>query len=157
MMRFSENVFIGNSDDEKIIDITSEALKINSVLCVAVDMRSTRWHSPIEYAQVGLVDGPGNPASAYCAAILQLAAMIERQDTVLVCCHSGSRSLAVAIMYTVLKEGRKSERVSAPSRWRTWDSVLGDLVAAVDELPTIHEAHREACDKLPFGLLEQLL
>jgi hypothetical protein len=140
MIRLTDNLWIGDSADEERADLA--AAKIGVVLNVAQDLHGTRgWLYGIEYAQVGLIDGPGNPLAAYHAAVLALAVLLKR-GRVLLCCHTGGRALAVAIMYLHLTSGRG------------WDSWLASLRERVDsDLPELHEAHRAAFDRMNWQLL----
>ena len=140
MIKVAENVWIGNSHDESQSNL--QALKITGVLNVAQDLHSTRgWLHGIEYCQVGLIDGPGNLLSAYCAAALALDVLARRRPT-LVCCHSAGRSLAVAIMYLNLVT------------YRGWDEWLEILHERIDcPLPQVHSAHKEAFGKINWKSL----
>ena len=111
-------------------------LKIDAVLCVAQDMKAPCGWPDVVYMQVGLVDGPGNPASAYVAAVLALVTLVEKHS-VLVCCHGGSRSMATVIMYmaTVSSIG--------------WDNAVEILKERANvDLPEPHLAHRAAFDNI---------
>lgn len=157
MIQLTDYIWIGNSVDEMHADLVTR--HIGAILNVSHDLHATRgWANGIEYAQIGLVDGPGNRLSMYCSAILVLDALLDKYESVLVAGHHSSRALAVVIMYLILKEGRGSEHPSQMHRWGTWSSVLDrlrDKSSSVLDEP--HEAHKEACDLIPFGLLEQLL
>lgn len=129
MIQLTETIRIGDSSDSP--------LKVDAVLNVAQDMRGDCGWPDVEYMQVGLIDGPGNTLSAYCSAVLALATLCKRHDRVLVCCHTGSRSLAVALMYLSVASDH------------SWDALLDLLRERVDkELPIPHKEHREA-----FGLM----
>lgn len=145
MIRLTDSIYIGDSSDEEYADL--DYAGISAILNVAHDMESTRgWHSELEYMQVGLIDGPGNHLSAYYAVILSLVALCSRHNRVLVCCHSGGRSLAVSLMYLHLVSRRG------------WDGSLEILRERCEvELPIPHEAHRVAFDKLDWKLLIKLV
>src|SRR4051812_26384297 len=97
MIPLTRGIWIGDGADEAYGDLCSAGVK--AILNVAQDLPSTRgWRQGIEYMHVGLIDGPGNPTTAYYAAVLALATLLKRSHTV-VCCHSGSRSMAVVLMY----------------------------------------------------------
>ena len=141
MIRLTDTLWIGNSADEQHGDFYVQ--NINAVLNVARDLQGTRgWMEGIEYMQVGLVDGPGNPLGMYHAAILAVTALCNRGRT-LMYDHTGGRALAIAIMY-----------LNTQSR-HGWDGWLAILRERVDtELPELHEAHRAAFNKLNWRFLE---
>lgn len=142
MIRLTDNLWIGTSDDEKKVSHD----RITAVLNVAHDMTGTHgWADGIEYMQVGLIDGPGNPIAAYHAAVFALVTLLKRHDT-LACCHTGGRAMAVALMYLHLTGGRG------------WDGRIELLKERVeDELPVPHEAHKEAFHKMNWRLLTAAL
>ena len=142
MIHVAENIWIG---DSVVSWRELRSAGIGAVLNVAQDLRGTLGWPNVEYMQVGLVDGPGNPPSAYCAAVLALAALSSRRRT-LVCCHTGSRSLAVVLMYLNVSAGRG------------WDGLVDLLRERVDEdLPVPHEAHIEAFDEMDWKSLANIL
>lgn len=141
MIRLTDDLWIGDSGD----GFNARALNVDAVLNVARDLRGMVGHPTIEYAQVGLVDGPGNTHAAYCAAVLTLASLIERYE-VMVYCHTGSRSMAVALMYL---------NATARRGWDGWMELLGERVDI--PLPVPHEAHRAAFDKINWRVLAKLL
>lgn len=113
-----EGVWIGDSSAAKDVDGFP-------VLNVAHDLHATR-----ATMHVGLIDGPGNEVSAYAAAVCALHALRQKHN-VLVCCHTGSRALAVSVMYTCILTGQ------------TWDNVLKMLLERIDTwLPELNEVHR---------------
>lgn len=134
MMKFADNLWVGNSRDEQTADV-------DAVLNVAKDLAPTRGWPKVDYMHVGLVDGPGNPLSAYCAAVLALATLMRTGKRVLVNCHEGrSRSVSVAIMYLALV-----------ANCRSWDDQVAVLRERIDsELPVPHPAHREAFDSIDW-------
>lgn len=134
LVQLTDDVWVGNSADEKGSDLKGWA-----ALNVAHDLRPTRGWPDVEYAHVGLVDGPGNPPEAYCAAVMALAALIAKGRRVMVCCHTGSRSVAVVAMYLHSVNGLG------------WDHNMELLKErAAGDLPEPHRAHREACECLTF-------
>ena len=140
MIRLADNLWIGDSGDEGYADL--EALGVRAVLNVAHDLQGTRGCLfGIEYMQVGLIDGPGNPSSAYYAAVMALVTLLRR-GKVMVCCHTGGRSLAVALLYLNL---------TARRGWDGWLELLSERVDA--ELPIPHEAHKTAFNKINWRLL----
>lgn len=118
-------IWIGDSEAEAKVSV-------DAILNVAQDLRPTRGWPKVETMQVGLIDGPGNEPSAYVAAVLALHSLLKRHN-VLVCCHSGSRALAVVLMYLCASTDRN---------WENWLCALQELVDVA--LPEVHIAHREA-------------
>ena len=144
MTKLTSKLYIGDSADESHADLDTE--DIRSVLNVAQDLQPTRgWRSGVEYMQVGLIDGPGNPPSAYCAAVLALGTLLRHGRT-LVVCHTGSRSLAVAVMYLATTVKRS---------WGEWINLLRERVDA--DLPVVHQEHAVAMEKINWRLLADLL
>lgn len=142
MIQLTDDIWIGSAGDEERADLNS--VGISAVLNVAQDLQGTRgWRDGIEYMQVGLIDGPGNPLSTYHAAVLALVALLTRCRT-LVCCHhgAGGRSLAVVLMYLHLV-GK-----------RGWDNQL-EILRGRTGLDLVEPAnvHREAFNKLQWRLL----
>ena len=144
MIRITGRLWIGDSADESVAYYASE--KIEGVLNVAQDLQPTcGWSRGLDYMHVGLIDGPGNSPAAYHAAVLALVALLRRCRT-LVCCHTGGRSLTVALMYLHLTGGRG------------WDGNLDVLRERVDgEFPAPHEVHRAAFDGMNWRLLASCL
>jgi len=140
----TSDLWVGDSNDERYADLATA--RVLGVLNVAHDMQCSRgWEYGLEYMQVGLVDGPGNSLVTYRAAILALVSMLERH-TVLVCCHTGGRAMAVALMYARLT-----------SDWG-WDEPLQFLRERVDEkIPAPHEAHRTAFDAIDWPNLRKMV
>ncbi len=152
MIKITDNIWIGNSDDEKkVIDYRRRG-SVDGVLIVAQDMEPTNgWDGGVEYMHVGLVDGPGNMLATYHAAVLALMSL-ARRGKVLVCCHDGGRSLAVAVMYLYLTG-------DGPS----WDECI-DRMADTHRnefglvcVPTPHDAHSRAFSLMDWGMLARVL
>lgn len=123
-----------------------EEMKISAVLNVAHDLRVLIGWPDVEYMHVGLVDGPGNAPAAYCAAVLALATLVARKHRVLVCCHTGGRSVAAAMMYLNVGVGRG------------WDDLLELLRERVDvRLPVPHAAHRAAFSRMNWRVLANMI
>ena len=141
MIQLSDNLWIGNSST-RLYEI--RAAKIGGVLNVALDLRSNIGWPEVEYMQVGIIDGPGNPPSAYCAAVLALTALRSRHRVV-VYCHTGGRSLAVVMMYINMTTPY------APIRWDDMMSILSERTDA--RLPPVHEAHRSAFEEINWRQL----
>ncbi len=153
MITIDDKVLVGDSDDGHLEDDRD----ISAILNVAHDLGGKLCWPDVEYAQVGLIDGPGNEVVAYTAALLTLVTLTRRHDLVLVYDHSGSRALAIGIMYLSLVGGKVAERVDFMRR-RGWEEIIGEIIARSSEsLPRLHKAHVEAFNKVPFGILEALL
>ncbi len=152
MIKITDNISIGGALDEQQGVLT----EFGAILNVAQDLHGTRGWKEIEYAQVGLIDGPGNPPSAYISAVLMLHTLLCRHKRVLVLCHGMRRSIVVVLIYLILKKGRTSDNPSLTfTNWTTWDTVLSEL-----NLPSpipIHPAHREVFDALPLSLMEMMI
>lgn len=128
MIKLADRVWIGQHNSF----LNAGAVGVGALLNVAQDLCGLCGWPVFEYAQVGLIDGPGNPPSAYVAAVLTLAALVERR-TVLVYCHGGSRSVAVVAAYTCMQSGRD------------WGDVMELLRERADvDLPLVNPAHHEA-------------
>lgn len=137
MIHLTDRIWIGDATAWR----NAKLFNIGAVLNVAQDLRCDCGWPDVEYAQVGLVDGPGNLLCMYRAAALALMSLVERHNT-LVCCHGGSRSMAVVLMYLGMVSGRK------------WDDLLDLLRERADiDLPIPHPAHKEAFDKIDWRLL----
>lgn len=152
MIQVDDGLWVGGSTAPKNVG----AVKAGAVLNVAQDLIPPIL-LPVEYAQVGLVDGPGNEVSGYCAAVLCLKSLVDRHDCVVVYDHDGGRAFAVALMYLNLKDGQQRPNPLAWSYWPTWReklAVVSERTAGV--LPAVNMAHIEAFDKVPWGLLEVL-
>lgn len=138
MIRLTDNLWIGDSVSPKNIG----AVEIGAVLNVAQDLQGEVGWPDVEYAQVGLVDGPGNLPAAYHAAVLALATLRQRYNKVLVYDHDGGRALAVVVIYLnqIARHG-----------WNGWMEVIRKLVDI--DLPVPHPAHRAAFDRINWRML----
>lgn len=101
----------------------------------------------VEYAHVGLVDGPGNSMVDYHAAMLKLCSMLLRGKITSVHDHDiTSRSVAVVIMalHALHRRG-----------WDHWLSVIREKC----DLPllTPHEQHFRAFNKINWRLVSTVL
>lgn len=142
MIRLSDTLWIG---DSSVGQRELWSSRIGAALNVAQDLRADIGWPDVEYMQVGLIDGPGNPLGAYYSAVLALDSLLLRRNT-LVFCHTGSRSMAVGAIYLNAKAGLK------------WDELIALLRERVDgDLPSPHKAHREAFDRIDWKLLEKIL
>lgn len=139
MIKLTNEVYIGIAAD-------GEYGGLPAVLNVACDLKPVKWRFGNEYAQVGLVDGPGNPTSSYCAVVLVASSLVFRYGTVLIVGHDLGRALAVAAMYLKL------------SHDLDWDQMMGRLRERVEmDLPEPHQAHRAAYDRMPWDWLRGML
>jgi hypothetical protein len=137
VIRLTDTIWIGDSADS--------ILRVNAVLNVAQDLRGAVGWPDVEYMQVGLIDGPGNPLTTYYAAVLALSTLVKRHRRTLVCCHTGGRSLAVAMMYLNTTAGHD------------WEGLLGLLRERVDVgLPVPHGAHKVAFGMIDWKLLARI-
>lgn len=145
MIQVTDRIFVGNSHDEKHAQLKEDS----AVLNVAFDKAATRgWGTGIEYAQVGLVDGPGNELGNYVAAVLSLSFLLKRRKDVLVCCHKGqSRSVAVVMMYLHLVNGQD---------WATLLERIKKLGTKL-QVPNPHEAHRFAFESIDWDIVRRYL
>ena len=140
MIRLTDRLWIGDSADEEHGDLTID--HIGAVLNVAQDLQGTvGWANGVEYAQVGLIDGPGNTLEGYYAAVLALASLVRRHK-VLVFDHTGGRVLAVSLMYLNL---------TARWGWDGWMKILSERVEG--ELPKSNQVHKDAFNKLNWRVL----
>jgi len=72
-------------------------LGINALVQLAVEEAPLRPPRELIYCRFPLVDGPGNEVRLLSLAITTMANLIEKRESVLVCCGAGlSRSPAVA-------------------------------------------------------------
>lgn len=144
MIRITDKLWIGDSSDEAGADLSF--VKADAILNVAHDLEPTRgWNKGILYTHVGLLDGPGNPLGIYYSALWALNVLIER-NTCLVVCHTGTRSLAIAIMYLNLKFQR------------TWDEWIKLLRERIDiTLPEPNAAHVQAFNSINWKLLKTFM
>lgn len=142
MIRIMDKLWVGGANDWG----NAKVLGIEAMLNVAQDLRGHVGWPEVEYMQVGLIDGPGNPTVAYCAAVTALDVLLRHHKT-LVCCHGGSRSVAVALMYLEAKVGKRG--------WGGWLDLLRERVEI--DLPMPHDAHRSAFDKIDWQALRKLL
>lgn len=143
MIQIAEELLIGLADEPYRPDLSK--LGIGAVLVVAADLDIIPACKNIEVAKIGLVDGPGNPISSYCAAALAVVALVARWRRVLVVCHGGSRSLAVAVIYSNLYARRS---------WADWLQLLAERVD--DELPKVHGAHQTSFDAINWRAITTL-
>lgn len=154
MIRVAEGLWVGDSDDAR-----GYVEEIDGVLNVAQDLQSRVGWPYVEHMQVGLIDGPGNELVTYNAAVMALVTLCRRHKGVLIYDHKGGRAMAVSAMYLNLIGGKFRLNPLSWSHWLTWDERIREIkISETDEiLPTVHEAHKHAFAKLPYGLLEALL
>lgn len=147
MIRLRENLWIGGST-APYGEGNLRALGIHSLLCVAQDLQPViGWGHGFECMHVGLIDGPGNTPSAYCAVILALHELLSR-GKVMVYCHGADRSLAVTIFHA-----QATCAVNRP--WQEWLDVTAERVDL--PLPQVNPVHVEAFDKIDWKAMRRLL
>lgn len=148
MIKVLDKIWIGNSADCHPAGASGlHRIGIHGVLNVAYDLpsRASVGRPDFAYHHVGLLDGPGNEIVDYYAAVLILESLARAGNT-LVCCHSGSRSLAVALIYQNV------------TFCRTWNECLEMIKERTDfDLPDCHEAHQEAFKKINWKALGVLM
>jgi hypothetical protein len=155
VIKVTDRIWVGNSDDEMSTHVTQ--LRIGAIINVAHDLQGFRGcNYGIEYAQVGLIDGPGNIQAMYCASILTLHGMLDRHPQVMIYCHDGGRALAVVLMYLILRRGKTSSHPTFFNYWTSWDRMIEEIDSFVAPmtLPSINESHKKAFEELPLSLLE---
>lgn len=159
-VKITDRIWIGDSESPR----NAVPIGVNKILNVAADLGppvNENGKSLLgrfeEYAQVGLVDGPGNLLITYQAAVLALHGLLGEDRVVLVYDHSGGRALAVVLMYLNLTLPRWVEPNSTFLCWWSWERLTAKVVATCDVLPPVHEAHQEAYGKMPWGMVEVLL
>lgn len=137
MIRLTDHLWIGDSADGMRLGL----MRVGAVLNVARDLCIRAGWPDVEYAQVGLVDGPGNLPRVYASAVLLLADMLTRHD-VMVCCHNGARSLVVSLMY-----------LNVAAR-KDWTGILNMMRERIDgTLPEVNQAHITVFDSMDWKLL----
>ena len=100
--QINERLFIGSKEDQPFS-------KFTCVLNLASDLY-VLTHEKLEYAQIGLIDGPGNHVGTLAAAVLVLRQLLERHETVMLVCHGGTgRSGLVAALYLTVRYETKFE------------------------------------------------
>lgn len=151
MIQIDRKLWIGDSKSP------SQCLKVNTecVLNVAQDLPILISWPIVEYAQVGLIDGPGNPIGLYHAAILTLMSL-QKKGVTLVCCHDGGRSLAIGIMYlNLIYPSGTSSSYTNGCGWDGWINILSKRIK--EELPKVHEIHKEIFDKIQWRFLSSII
>lgn len=140
MIMVSDHLYVGSSADTHMVKLCG----IQAVLNVAMDLPNPELPERVEYSKVGLVDGPGNLNSAYMAAVLALRSIHPRYRT-LVCCHSGSRSISVVLMYleSIFERG-----------WDEWIEIISERADIT--LLDPHSAHKQAFNRIDWQKLARL-
>lgn len=148
MIQLTDKLWCGDSDD-------AYKVKKGAILNVARDLIGSHKWPGVEYAQVGLVDGPGNELSDYVAAVLSILSLLKRHEMVLVYDHDSSRALVVGMMALNLLDGKFRPDPLSWSHWATWEERLADARKRTGaELREPAAAHQQAYGKIPYGLLE---
>lgn len=102
MTQITERIYIGSKADQPYSAFTC-------VLNLAPDLY-VLTHEKLEYAAIGLIDGPGNRAGTIAAAVLVLHQLFDRHESVVLICHGGSgRSGLVAALYLAARHETKFE------------------------------------------------
>lgn len=102
MTQITARLYIGSKEDQPFSRFTC-------VLNLAPDLYALT-HEKLEYAQIGLIDGPGNRLSTIAAAVLVLHQLFDRHESVMLICHGGSgRSGLVAALYLATRHDTKFE------------------------------------------------
>lgn len=156
MIKINNNICIGDSDDVIDFGRVQKLYSIKALFNVAQDLHIPIGWPDIEYAQVGLIDGPGNVPSVYHAAVLTLAMLIKRHKVVMVCCHSGTRSVAVIAMYmslsAIIGQGWPGDWQVSWYGWLSWmRSQSGQ------DIPVPHDEHKKAFDMMNWRLLTTVM
>lgn len=171
MTKITDTIWLGNSEDADHADLRPD--KIGAILNVAHDLQCSRgWSDGIEYAQCGLVDGPGNTMAAYHAAMLKLAALVTGGRRTLVVDHvAGGRAIAVIIMglHAMRRMGWVhwakviAEAVAKRTLRDHQDKCYGeqfcqtchdlDTIVHASPLPSVHEKHKRAFDRINWRLV----
>jgi hypothetical protein len=149
VIRITDSIWVGTSRDD--YDLDTEESGITAALNVAQDLRGMNGWPDVEYMQVGLIDGPGNEISDYCAAVLCLKVLIRRHDGIMVFDHNGCRALVVVLMYLNLIGGQRRPEPTGWSHWPTWEERAAEVNT---KIPRPHAAHIEMFNKMPWGLIE---
>ena len=147
MIKITDKIWLGSSHDAEHADLKPD--KITAILSCVHDLEGKRgWTDGVEFAQCGLVDGPGNTMAAYHAAVLRLAAFVLGGRKTLVHDHHGmSQAVFAVICVLQLLEGRMG--------WDHWLNVIKDKQAILDGNP--HEEHCKAFNRLNWRLLSSVL
>ena len=151
MIKVDDKLWIGGSST-KLDDLSDEGIK--SVLNVAQDLQGKVGWPDIEYMQIGLIDGPGNKLAIYHSAVMALATLQSKSNT-LVFCHDGGRSLAICIMYLNLihPSGTASTYIGGCG----WDGWMRILEERCKGLPKVHQAHKAVFDKMNWRFLSEVI
>ena len=103
MNHITERIYIGDKGDQPFSRFTA-------VLNLAPDLY-VLIHEKLEYAAVGLLDGPGNHISTIVAAVSVLHQLLDRHEAVILVCHGGTgRSGLIAALYMSVRYDSKFEK-----------------------------------------------
>ena len=148
LTKITDCLWIGNSTDAVKADLHGNG--ISALMNCAHDLEGERgWNDHVEYAQCGLVDGPGNTMMAYHAAVMKLAALVMGGRKPLVYDHEGhSQSVAITICVLHILNGR-----------RGWDYWRSFIVERGHELPDDkpHPEHLTAFNRINWRVLMGVL
>lgn len=125
MTQITDRLYIGSKDDQPYS-------KFTCVLNLAPDLY-VLIHEKLEYAQIGLIDGPGNHVGTIAAAVLVLRQLLDRHELVVLVCHGGTgRSGLVAALYlSVRYETKFDAALAIVTGKRPASNPNGDLLAKV--------------------------
>lgn len=125
MTEINERLLIGDKGDQPFSRFTC-------VLNLAPDLR-VLTHDKLEYAQVGLIDGPGNRIGTIVAAVSVLHQLLDRHESVVLICHGGTgRSGLVAALYLAVRyETEFEQALGIVKGKRPAASPNGELLKAV--------------------------
>lgn len=100
MNQITERILIGAKDDQPFSRYTA-------VLNLAPDLH-VLTHEKLEYAQIGLIDGPGNRLGTIVGAVMFLHQLLDRHEAVVLICHGGTgRSGLVTALYMAVRHDVK--------------------------------------------------
>lgn len=152
MIQVARSLLVGSATDAR-----TKFVGVEAMLNVAIDLHWWEKLEEMEYAHVGLIDGPGNEVCDYCAAVLCLKKLMRVYNGVMVYDHDGRRALVISLMYLNLAGGRVRPDPMGWSRWPTWVERCGMVSKSIGRgLPDVSRAHIDAFDKMPWGVLEVL-
>jgi len=101
----TERLAIGNSTDGRNRS-TIKKLGVGAMLNVAADLDLATVPG-VEYAKVGLIDGPGNRPETLVAAVAVLEHLLARHEKVVVVCHEGTSRSACVVAQCLVSLGEE--------------------------------------------------
>ena len=101
----TDNIFVGDSQDAKNIDLLGE-LDVSACLNCAEDLD---YDCPAEqYSKVGLVDGPCDQKEKLVQAVDELDILLEGGHRILVHCHCGVSRSAIVVATWIARKYEKT-------------------------------------------------